>query len=380
MKILVICGSFPPVKCGVGDYAYTLYNKMADKADITVLTSKKACSDNTTNIKVLNIIDKWRGLSLIRTVLRIIKKEKIDLVHFQFPTVEYGKFSFALFIMLPIILRLKRIRVVYTFHEYSNNRWVSKLLRKPAIYMSNKIIVVDDGFKPDIYARNRLINKRKIDVVHIGSNIPKSTLSDERLMELRKTILDNTSNHITNIIAYFGFINVAKRMDILFNALAQLKKEGKLSTMLLIIGEFNSEKCPVELFEELQNIIEKNQLREYIHVTGYIDATHVGDYLKLSDAAVLLFKNGVSVRNGSMLAAQQEGLRIITTKPSANIDYFENDQFRLVENDVEQVMQEILDLQSHPVDKYNFNNVADWDDIVARHLEIYSDVLKGKNR
>lgn len=44
-------------------------------------------------------------------------------------------------------------------------------------------------------------------------------------------------------------------------------------------------------------------------------------YLKASDFAVLPFYYGISVRNGSFLAAYQEGIDIITTKGDKNFPY-----------------------------------------------------------
>lgn len=379
MKVLVVCGSYPPIKCGVGDYANILYSKMAEKVDITVLTSKTVSNDNMRGIKILNVVEKWKGFGLIRFILRLIKKEKYDLVHFQFPTSEYVSNSIAFYVFLPLILRLKRIKVIYTIHEYSDNRWISKVLRKPAIYMSNRIVVVEDRFKFDIFKHNKLINKNKIEVVHIGPNIPHSSLSCEESEELRSLVLENRQNQITRIVSYFGFINLSKRLDVLLNAFAELKKENRLLTLLLIIGEFNSDKCPPEYFKELQRIIDDNHLKENIYVTNFVEAEHVGDYFKISDAAILLFKNGASVRNGSLLAAQQEGLSIITTKPINNLDYFKTEQFKLVENEVDQVKSALLDLQNNPVQKYEAYGMSRWDDIVEQHLKIYLDVLGEKN-
>ena len=376
MKVLVVCGSFPPIKCGVGDYANVLYNKMADKIDVTVLTSKNADVPTDSKVKIINLIEKWKGYSLYKAILKEIKSGKYDLVHFQFPTSEYVNSSIMLFIVLPIILKLRRIKVVYTIHEYSNNRWISKVLRKPAIYCSNRIIVVEDAFKSDILKRNKLINKDKINIIHIGANVPKSTKTKDEILCLRNKFLTDRRVGIEKIVGYFGFINVSKRLDIILQAFAELKNENKLKSLLLIIGEFNSEKCPQELFDELQNIIKNNELEDYIYITGYVEDLEVGDYLKASDATVFLFKNGVSVRNGSMLAAQQEGRTIITTRPTNNLEYFDNGQFRLVENDVETVKAEILRAQDNPTENFVQNDNDPWDAIVHKHIEIYEELVK----
>lgn len=373
MKILLISGSYPPIKCGVGDYTYMLCNELAKEHDISVLTSKNAYSGNS-GITVLNRISTWKGIKLVREIVREIKKGEYDIVHFQFPTSEYVRTSFAFYVLLPIILKLKRIKTVYTIHEYSNNSYISKLMRKPAIYCSKRVIVVESSFKQEIIKRNKFINKNKIRVINIGSNIPKSTASFEQVKKLRFSIL-NEQNQNNIIIAYFGFVNEAKCLDIILKALGELKCENNLKSTFLIIGEFNDRKCNSVMYERLVNIIKSYGLDDNIYITGYVENNKVGDYFRAADVALLLFKNGVSLRNGSMLAAQQEGIKIITSVPKYDFEYFNNKQFCLIENEVEQVKNEIVNIQNEGVMRYNKNEFVQWHNIACEHIQLYKDLI-----
>lgn len=376
MKILFISGTFPPIKCGVGDYTYMLCKELAKGQNISVLTSKEAKLSDL-NIEVKNFISSWKGISIIRNVVREIKKDNYDIVHFQFPTSKYVRKSICFHLLLPLILRLKGIKVVYTIHEYSNNSFISKLVRKSAIYFSNRVIVVEESFREEILKRNRFINKNKLKVINIGSNIAKSYATNQQIIDLRKQILLKKMCSYSKIIAYFGFINEAKCFDIVLKAFGELKRIGKLDSLLLIIGDFNSDKCSKSLFVDLASIISNYGIDENIFVTGYVDNDMVGDYLRVADGALLLFKNGASVRNGSILAAQQEGLKIITSIPNEkNLKYFNNNQFFLVENNVEQIMRAIIDLQDNKMEFNNQSNVAEWSFIASEHIKLYENMLK----
>jgi glycosyltransferase involved in cell wall biosynthesis len=379
MKVLVISGSYHPIKCGVGDYTKILCEKLAEKIDVSVLTSNKASAENNSNVTILNKIESWKGIKLLHIILREIKRSGYDLVHFQFPTTEYIKNSIAFYIVLPIILRIKRIKVVYTLHEYGDNSWISKLLRKPAIMFSNRVIIVDDKFKSELFKNNKCISKKKVSIIHIGANVPKSTSSSEDIVNLRQHILTKVDSRCNKIIAYFGFINEGKCVDILLEAMACLKHKGLLTSMLLIVGEFNGEKCSAQFYEKLVSIIKQNNLEKFIYVTGYVADKDVGNYLIASDIACLLFKRGVSIRNGSVLAAQQEGIPIITSKPTYDFDMFKSKQFILVDNNVEQVENAILDFQSSTQNREKFNTIDMWEEAVEKHIELYHDLIANEN-
>lgn len=67
IKVLMICGSFPPMKCGVGDYTSRLAESLADNGtEVTVLTSDKSMTskyERKYNIKKLYIKMEWNKLA-----------------------------------------------------------------------------------------------------------------------------------------------------------------------------------------------------------------------------------------------------------------------------------------------------------------------------
>lgn len=369
MKILIISGSYPPIKCGVGDYTYILANKLSENADVTVLTSIDAGCHVDGKVTVKNVVKKWSGLYVVKTILKEIKNCKYDVVHIQFPTVKYKRNSIANYVFLPFILRLKKVKVVYTLHEYSNNSKLSKAVRIPSILCANRIVIVDNLFQKELFEKFKR-RKDKIRYINIGANVERSSATDLEIGLLRKTLKRGDEK----LLAHFGFVNRSKRLDLILKAMAELKNEGRLNSRLVLVGEFSEECCGKELYSELNSIITENCLKDNITVTGYVES-NVGDYFRASDSAIMLFNNGVSVRNGSVLAAQQEGVRIITSKPVRDINVFGN-QFYYVENTVESVKESIISVQNEGVKVYEIGDAFSWDVIKDKHLSVYDELVK----
>jgi len=88
MKILFITGSYPPMKCGVGDYQYNLAKSLSKTNDVNigVLTSTDAKPvSETDNVEVYPIIRDW-GIGRIFKIVKFIRDWDPDIVHIQYPT------------------------------------------------------------------------------------------------------------------------------------------------------------------------------------------------------------------------------------------------------------------------------------------------------
>src|SRR6218665_3061151 len=116
MRILLITGSYPPMKCGVGAYTQKLANALGDSVDceVMVLTgSAAAIAANESNVELYAEVQDWRFRHLFR-LLRRVTSLSPDIVHFQFPTQGYnGRTA----LLLPMAVRLSGIPCVQTWHE-----------------------------------------------------------------------------------------------------------------------------------------------------------------------------------------------------------------------------------------------------------------------
>ena len=80
MRILIVTGSFPPMRCGVGDYTYRLVESLSMNSSNTlaVLTSIEA-GDQNNKYSIFAIIKKWSILEVF-TYVSCLKRWQPDVV------------------------------------------------------------------------------------------------------------------------------------------------------------------------------------------------------------------------------------------------------------------------------------------------------------
>src|SRR6478609_9225551 len=116
MKILILSGTYPPDKCGVGDYTSKVYNSLlgVSKGDDIYLLSSNELLKNGERLPLKPLIWNFFGT---KRIIATIKQIDPDIINFQFPTTSYRISISVLF----LIMQLKRLGffLVTTLHEYS---------------------------------------------------------------------------------------------------------------------------------------------------------------------------------------------------------------------------------------------------------------------
>ena len=162
MKILLISPSYPPVVCGVGDYASNLaYSLKESSIEVEV------CSSSSDSELVL---ESWSVLSLSR-IVRFVKASKADIVHFQHPTSITPSVGFQL--LLPIAIRLlTKASCVITVHEYEQRySWLSRL-RTRLLCRLYKNVIVSTDLMAELLATNNIASSI-IPIAHPFSKLKK---------------------------------------------------------------------------------------------------------------------------------------------------------------------------------------------------------------
>lgn len=311
MRICFIVGAYPTMKCGVGDYTSVLAEELAKHGnEVHVITSKRADSNKSKNVRVHNIVEVWK-LRAIPSIIKEIKRIKPDVVNIQYPSNEYYRRCVSL--LPPIIKDIIKCRVTITIHEYDyfNMKEKKSLRDKIRLYLNfyklDRVITVEEKFIDRIKA-----DYSKADIVHIpiSSNIPKSDASEEELEKIKiKFGLKGKK-----VISYFGFAVPVKGIEYLFNCIKKLDD----NTRLFFINELNPNN---EYHETLLNLIETLGIKDKIIITGfYDDAKDIANMLSASDVCILPFVNGLKTSNGSFLAAYNQKTKIITTSKNTPKD------------------------------------------------------------
>ena len=99
--------------------------------------------------------------------------------------------------------------------------------------------------------------------------------------------------------------------------------------------------------------------------------SEAADHLKAADFFALPFKNGAACRNGSILAAAQEGKRILTSRGALTGEFFENDQFVLLENSAEAWAEAIAAELADTENRAYRSEIPDFETIAKMHARLY---------
>ncbi len=298
MRILLISGSLPPMKCGVGDYTGNLAKALARREDtsVAVLTDVAATPiPPDFDFQVFPISQGWKMADFFR-IADAARGWRPDLVHIQYPTQGYG--TSYLPWLLPTLFRILRVPIVQTWHEYHMEKVRRNLLN--AVLGGGLIAVRPDfkGMMPRWY--RWLVHRKRFAFIPSASAIPLVRLTDgERLATQSRFALPST-----NLVAYFGFVHPAKQVEMLFEIADPLKDH------LILICDLNSDD---EYQKTILSRLNQEPWTGKVTVTGFLPAEDVGRILALADAVVLPFRDGGGIWNTSIHAAVTQGTFALTT-------------------------------------------------------------------
>jgi glycosyltransferase involved in cell wall biosynthesis len=355
IKTMMITGSFPPMKCGVGDYTAQLVNVLSQKngVRICVLTGQEAQRQNLNdNVELFNIIENWH-LGEIHKIRDIIEKWRPNIIHIQFPTQGYRHKILPW--LIPLLSTRHNIKIVQTWHEYFYENKFAYILN--GIIFRN-VIVVRPNFKDNLsFLLNLLFKFTNIHYIPNASNVPVIQLSPIERSEIKNEF--NAANK--KLITYFGFIYPHKRLEILFEITNPDQHH------LLIIGDFNMSDPYHQFIYELAL---KRGL-ENVSILGYVPEEKVAKYLAASDAVVLPFLHGGGIWNTSIHAAAIQGSFILTTSLGNHGYDIKNNIYFSLPNDIDEMRKALLTYQGV---KCN-TELSNWDDIADYHILQYNNIL-----
>jgi glycosyltransferase involved in cell wall biosynthesis len=251
----------------------------------------------------------WGTLGRIR---RWAQAQKLDVVNIQY---QAAAFNMSAFIhILP--MRLDNVCVVTTFHDLLVPYLFPKAgpLRYQAVLTlarsSDGVIVTNRSDQERLAAEKTVANLRHIP---IGSNITPALPPDYNRDVWRAAQGFEPSDLV---IGYFGFLNASKGIDTLFKGV-HMARGKRIPAKLLMIGGRTGTSDPANILyaHEVDQMIEDLGLAEHIHWTGFVTDREVSGHLTSADLIALPFRDGVSFRRGSLMAALAHGCPIITTHP-----------------------------------------------------------------
>jgi glycosyltransferase involved in cell wall biosynthesis len=321
MRVLFITGEYPAMQGGVGDYTRQLSRALgALGPDVHVLTHADAGGDHLRapaaayEPTVYPLIER-PGWHLWGLVMQLRRELHPDIVHIQYQPAAYGLHAAVNF--LPWWLRLARprprllttfhdLRVPYLFPKAGPLRWQAVL----ALARGSDLAVITN---PADWLRLADANlASRLHAIPIGSNI--SCCPQDGYDRDRQRALWGAGSGDW-LMAYFGFLNANKGGETLIRGLAGLVTAGKPARLLMVGGQVGaSDPTNAAYLRRIETLIAELGLADRVRWTGFTSDDQVSANLLAADCAVLPYREGASLRHGSLMAALAHGLPIVSTQ------------------------------------------------------------------
>lgn len=361
MRILLATGSFPPMKCGVGDYSQNLSDALAadNRFRVGILTSTiGAGRDKVENIEVFPVIKKW-GLIETLKVIKIIRNWSPDIVHIQYPTQGYGKGLLPW--ILPMIAFLMGKKVVQTWHEGYSLGSIFKLFLISII--PSVLVFVRPRYKECLHPMLfwALWGKNSVFIPN-ASTIPGIVLDEQIKNILKNKYLNNQKR----LIVFFGFVYPSKGVELLFEI------ADPASDQIVIVGEINNE-------SEYSKKIMKHALVEpwlgKVTITGFLSIPDVAELLVVADAVILPFRTGGGEWNTSIHGAVLNRTFVITTSLTKR-GY--NNKYNIYFAKIDNIQEMKLALNTYAGKRRVYDadiDMDEWGKIAKQHFLLYENFL-----
>lgn len=324
LRVLFITGEYPPMQGGVGDYTWTLGSTLARKGlDIHVLTSQEAGPSHLAPRGVSNVyphVSAW-GWAMRGQVDQLVQEAQPDVVHIQYQTAAFR--LHPAINLLPRWLHGRRrpvqvavtfhdLRVPYLFPKAGPLRWRSNL---ELARRSNLVIVTNA--EDHLRLRPHADLAGKLREIPIGANVrPDPPANFDRSQQRARWGVGPQDL----LLCYFGFLNASKGAEELITAVGQVAARGLPVHLLMLGGQVGaSDPTNQAYLEQVQALIESLGVAPRVHWTGFTEASQVSANFLASDMAVLPYRDGVSFRRGSLMAAIAHSLPVVSTEPAVAI-------------------------------------------------------------
>ncbi len=362
MKIAFVTGSYPPMRCGVGDYTYRLIQTLTELGHtIDVFTRVEANEIKNANLQVFPVVRRWT-LRCAFSLYCFIRRVAPDIVHIQYPTAGYY-FNLGPHV-LAFLFRISGMPVITTIHEFRYNHFLRRCSIIVFLLMSSKVIFTTSEEK-NYVAKRFPFCKRKFIVINLGSNIQK--------------IEDKVKANL-NIISYFGLFHHTKSIEKIIDAF-KILLDVNPDFRLRLIGDISPR--DIHYFEEIKQYAKNHIGEEKIEWFVGKNFEEISGALKESCVCILLYPDGVSFRRTSFLATLELGIPCVTTKgestPSELLDD-ENVLFASAPIEIAKKIQYLRDnirIRERIVKNIlTLSKRFSWEMIGKRHVELYQEVVE----
>ncbi|VVB79870.1 Glycosyltransferase Gtf1 [uncultured archaeon] len=390
MKIAIFTDSFPPLLDGVVTATLNLAKGLADKGHKVYIIAPKVKGlkkeFSYRNIKVKRLMsmpamfyEGYRITSILNlSLLKFLKSEKIELIHFQTP-ITVG-------IQGILISKILKVPLVGTFHTFftdkqylKNARMDYKIVEKAGwryarlLYDSCNLITA-----PSESTKRELLHHKFTSPIEVISNgIDSRMFSNKEKEKVREKYLEQDKN----LLLFVGRIAHGKNIPYLLDCFKLILKKSP-KTKLLIIGNGPQ-------FEELEKRVIKLKLEKKVILAGRIE------HEKFVKSSILgacdLFVTASTTENQpmTMLEAQINALPCVGIAKRGVKDLIKNDYngYLIKNNDKENFAKKVVCLLKNNSlkEKFRENTLEEvkkheLKSVISRWEKVYSKLIKEKSK
>lgn len=286
--MILITGTYPPERCGVGDYSQHLMETSIGKQWTLFYRSS------------------WRWSDL-RKYIHDLRDMDDKVINLQYPTMGYSESLVPHALAILAILLLHK-RLYLTIHEYSQFGWKGRLALN-VLFLFAKDVVFTTSFELGCAHRHNLW-MHKGQVVKIRANIPEAT---------NKPMTEHQWD-----MGYFGYIRPLKGLEDYIHVAEQLHQQGK---RVYVMGQVQS-----EFASYYQPLLQKLAQSGITYLKDK-SQQEVAEILADTKIMYLPYPDGLSERRGSFLAAVVNGAAVVSREGTFTAQQ-QKEKFVLVEKEI----------------------------------------------
>lgn len=331
LRSCLITGEYPPDEGGVADYTLCLASALAERRVLVdVLTARRpgqradrlpepeeTPAEMRGWVTTHRVVRSWGGGGL-RDLRRALAVLRPHVVHIQY---QAAAFDMAAAIhVAPLALRGRCGAVVVTYHDLRVPYLFPKAgpFRRAALRvmarLSDAVVTTNAADLGKLVADRP---DRPPTLIPIGSNVPDAPPPEYDRGRFRRAagIGDGTA-----LVAFFGMLNESKGAGTLLQAVEVLAGQRR-DVCLVMIGSSLGASDPTNRagLAAFESEVERRSLGPIVRWTGHLPPGGVSAWLHAADVAALPYRDGASYRRGSLLAALEHGLPVVTTRPAAPV-------------------------------------------------------------
>lgn len=379
MRVAFITGEYPPMQGGVGAFTREVARSMASLGhQVLVVTRAEAINGHEPGIEVFPLVRQRWNWATIPRIVRWAKEYRPDVINIQFQTAAYNMHPSIHWLPrrldgTPVVVTFHDLRVPYLFPKAGPARsWVVRKLARDC----DAAIATDRADESTLRDHWDIL---RVCWIPIGSNVSTTPPSGYQRDHWRAS-LGVLSDEL--LISYFGFLNESKGGVVLIEALAELVQQGVPAKLIMIGGRAgSSDPTNYAYGQRVDALIDTHLLNGRMHWTGFVEDEEVTAHFLASDMTVLPYRDGVTLRRGTLMAALAHGRAIVTTRAETDVPELSGAVAAVPPDDAKALAGCILNLWKDTARRDSMEQAAlraasyfTWDEIARRTLALYQEI------